>query len=222
MKKKILYVTCGILLAIMLSAAAFFVWAVYDELAEKPLVWENLLEEDVELGVRGDDIQALVGETEALLRLGEAGWDLGRMIVGQERSSKGTMEYIAVYLYYRQKDGTYRQEDGTESVHRMIRLLKENGRWIVTEAYERNEEVYMDGTLDESMLEEILGLAEEQVSLNYPGYDGYEFNMTSGRVSVTVCQKDEGGEMIIAKRLSFKISETETKYRLEEVIANPD
>ncbi len=222
MKKKILYVTCGILLAIMLSAAALFVWAVYDELAEKPLVRENLLEEDVELGVRGDDIQALVGETEALLRLGEAGWDLGRMIVGQERSSKGTMEYIAVYLYYRQKDGTYRQEDGTESIHRMIRLLKENGRWIVTEAYERNEEVYMDGTLDESMLEEILGLAEEQMSLNYPGYDGYEINMTSGRVSVTVCQKDEGGEMNIAKRLSFKISETETKYRLEEVIANPD
>lgn len=222
MKKKILYAICGILLVIMLSAAALFVWAVYDELAEKPPVWENLLEEDVELDVRGDDIQALVGETDALLRLGAAGWDLGRTVVGQERSSRGTMEYRAVYLYYRQKDGAYRQEDGTESVHRMIRLLKEDGRWIVTEAYERNEEVYMDGTLGGSMLEEILGLAEEQISLNYPEYDGYEFNMTSGNVSVTVYQKDGDGEDMIAKRLSFRVRETETEYWLEEVTTNTD
>lgn len=226
MKKKIIYAAlygiCGIVLVIALLAAALFVWAVYDELSEKPLVRENLLEEDVELDIQGDDIQALVGETEALLRLGEAGWELGRTVVGQERSSRGTMEYIAVYLYYRQKDGTYRQEDGTESVHRMIRLLKEDGRWIVTEAYERNEEVYMDGTLSGSMLEEILGLAEEQISLNYPGYDGYDINMTSGAVGVTVYRKDEGGESMTAKRLSFRVRGAETKYRLEEVTAHPD
>lgn len=222
MKKKILYVICGIIIVIMLFAAALFIWAVYDELAEKPLIRKSLLEEDVELDVQGDHIQALVGETETLLRLGEAGWDLGRAAVGQKRNSEGTMEYIAVYLYYRQKDGTYRQEDGIESVHRMIRLLKENGRWIVTEAYERNEGVYMDGTLSGSMLEEILGLAEEQMSLNDPRYDRYEINMTSGNVSITVYQKDEGGESMIAKRLSFRVKGTATKYWLEEVTANSD
>lgn len=222
MKKKILYVICGIIIVIMLFAAALFIWAVHDELAEKPLIRKSLLEEDVELDVQGDHIQALVGETETLLRLGEAGWDLGRAAVGQKRNSEGTMEYIAVYLYYRQKDGTYRQEDGIESVHRMIRLLKENGRWIMTEAYERNEGVYMDGTLRGSMLEEILGLAEEQMSLNDPRYDRYEINMTSGNVSITVYQKDEGGESMIAKRLSFRVKGTATKYWLEEVTANSD
>lgn len=222
MKKKILYVICGIIIVIMLFAAALFIWAVYDELAEKPLIRKSLLEEDVELDVQGDHIQTLVGETETLLRLGEAGWDLGRAAVGQKRNSEGTMESIAVYLYYRQKDGTYRQEDGIESVHRMIRLLKENGRWIMTEAYERNEGVYMDGTLSGSMLEEILGLAEEQMSLNDPRYDRYEINMTSGNVSITVYQKDEGGESMIAKRLSFRVKGTATKYWLEEVTANSD
>ena len=87
MKKKILYAICGILLVIMLSAAALFVWAVYDELAEKPPVWENLLEEDVELDVRGDDIQALVGETDALLRVGS--WQDGRGAGTKQQGNNG-------------------------------------------------------------------------------------------------------------------------------------
>lgn len=208
MKKIILSVVCGIILVIMLLVGALVVWAVYDELTEEPLIRELLLEDDVELDVWGDDIQALLGETEALLQFEDAGWELGRTAVRQIRNSAGTMEYIAVYLYYRQKGGT-------ESVHRLIYLLKENGRWIVAEASERNEEVYMDGNLSGAMLEEILELTEEQMSLNYPACDEYEINMTSKEVLVTVYQ-EKNGELFIADRLPFQVKGTETKYWLEE------
>jgi len=210
MKKIFLSVVCGIILLIMLLVGALFVWAVYDELTEEPLIREFLLENDVELDVQGDDIQALLKETEALLRFEDAGWELGRAAVRQERNSEGTMKYIAVYLYYRQKDRT-------ESVHRYIYLLKENGRWIVAEASERNEEVYMDGNLTGSMLEEILELAEEQMSLNDPECDEYEINMTSKEVSLTVYQEYESGDLYITNRLSFRVKGAETKYWLEEV-----
>lgn len=209
MKKIILSVVCGIILVIMFLVGALVVWAVYDELTEEPLICEPLLEDDVELDVWEDDIQALRIETEELLQFENTGWELGRTAVRQERNNEGTMEYIAVYLYYRPKDKT-------ESVHRLIYLLKENDRWIVAEASERNEEVCMDGNLSGAMLEEILKLTEEQMSLNYPACDEYEINMTSKEALVTVYQKNENGELFIANRLPFRIKGTETKYWLEE------
>lgn len=84
MKKIFLSVVCGIILLIMLLVGALFVWDVYDELTEEPLIRELLLENDVELDVQGDDIQALLKETEALLRFEDAGWELGRAAVRQE------------------------------------------------------------------------------------------------------------------------------------------
>lgn len=77
----------------------------------------------------------------------------------------------------------------------------------------------MDGDLTGSMLEEILELAEEQISLNNPECDEYEINMTSKEVSITIYQEYESGDLFIENRLSFRIKGAETKYWLEEVTA---
>ena len=213
MRKKILYavlyVICGIILVLMILIGVLVVWAVYDKLSEKSSYGECLLYEDVELDIRRDDMQALAEETEALLRLGEAGWELSRVDLLQERGSEGTMEYKSAYLYYRQKDGTYRQESGRESVNRRVILMKEDGRWIVTEAFERNEEVFMSGKLSGAILEQIPGLVGEQMFLKYPEYDKYEISMQSDHVAVDY-------------DIVFRIMGTETKYWLEEVTADTD
>lgn len=216
MKKRILYTVCGLLLVLLLSAGALVVWAVYDELTEEPLIREVLLDKDVELDVQADNIQTLLGETEALLHFEDAGWTLGRADVRWEQNGACPMEYIAVYLFYRQKDGAYRQADGIETIHRQVYLLKENGRWIVVDASERNQEVYTDGDLSGSMLAELLRLAGEQMSLNYPEYDEYEAIMTAKEVSGTVYQKNEDGELYTIERLSFGVSGAGADYHLEE------
>ena len=110
----------------------------------------------------------------------------------------------------------FKQEGGTESVYRGIRLLGENGRWIVAEASERNEEIYRGGKLSGSVPEEILGLAEGQMSQGYPGYDEYGIGTTSKTLSITDFGENESREIIIAKRLSFRIKEAEDGYRLDE------
>lgn len=213
MKKKIfhavLYAICGMILILILVVGALFAEAVHEKLSDNPLYRERLLDDEVVLDLKRDDIQALDGEAEALLRLGEAGWELGRVDLRQKRGSEGTMEYKDVFLYYRHKDGIYKLENGRESVNRRVRMVKADGRWIVTEAFERNEEVFIGGKLNAAILEEILGLVEEQMSLKYPEYDEYEISMQSDHV-------------VVNDDLVFRVMGTETKYWLEEVTADTD
>ncbi|MDE6915428.1 MAG: transcriptional regulator [Lachnospiraceae bacterium] len=204
----VLYVICGMILILILVVGVLFAESVHEKLSDNPLYRERLLDDEVELDLQRDDIQALDGEAEALLRLGEAGWELGRVDLRQKRGSEGTMEYKDVYLYYRHKDGIYKLENGRESVNRRVRMVKADGRWIVTEAFERNEEVFIGGKLNAAVLEEILGLVEEQMSLKYPEYDEYVISMQSDHV-------------VVNDDLVFRVMGTETKYWLEEVTDDP-